>query len=574
MAETTRTDRSYWRQRAETIAREYFGANSPWVPVFLRMINQESGFNPLARSPQGASGIAQFMPATAASLGVDPWNPEQSLWGAARYLTSLANMFGGDMAKAVAAYNAGPGTVQAAVRRAGDRWVTALPDETKLYLRHVLDGGGSGPSSSASGSGVRSGGGDGAGTGTSTGTGTGTGTGGDAGPLAGIMRVIGQLLAPATQRDTTVIQEAIRTTQQQIKDLDAAIAANQEKAKSGDLGAAAAIQQLMESRNAAVRTLAALQQALRPGAGESPASLITALTGVGTLVYNMARTAFADNLDVQRFLLEVIKHSDQLAQDRFANLLALHKATTDDLQALVAARHLLQADQLAIAAQTLAWAGFISQQRAWNAVRLYQSVTGTQPGFGLDEPAAKAMQALGFTPVSPRMTAVNPEDFDPLNILKQAQQALTGTTGPLVSKVPTEEDYGIPQLQAQVAASRELAGAVPSGTSPGLSALGVPQVPDYAQILNDVFRDLGMGSAQSGGTGPAATTGQGSAGSTGPVPDYPTLVPGPEGGPGDRDRWWQEENRRQSMVLPTGTETDRDPLWQRFARYRGAARTA
>lgn len=569
MAEVTRTDRSYWRQRAEAVAREYFGADSPWVPVFLRMINQESGFNPLARSSQGASGIAQFMPATAASLGVDPWNPEQSLWGAARYLTSLANMFGGDMAKAVAAYNAGPGTVQAAVRRAGDRWVTALPDETRLYLRNVLGGGGSGPTSSAPGSGARSGDGDGAGTG--AGTGTGTGTGGDAGPLAGIMRVIGQLLAPATQRDTTVIQEAIRTTQQQIKDLDAVIAANQEKAKGGDLGAAGALQPLMESRNAAVRTLAALQQALRPGAGESPANLISALTGVGTLVYNVARTAFADNLDVQRFLLEVIKHSDQLAQDRFANLLALHKATTDDLQALVAARHLLQADQLAIAAQTLAWAGFISQQRAWNAVRLYQSVTGTQPGFGLDEPAAKAMQALGFTPVSPRMTAVNPEDFDPLNILKQAQQALTGTTAPLVSKVPTEEDYGIPQLQAQVAASRELAGAVPSGTSPGLSALGAPQVPDYAQILNDVFRDLGMGSAQSGGAGPAATTGQGAAGSAGLTAKAPTGTGQPSPGPGDRDRWWQEENRRQSMALPTGTETEGDPLWQRFARYREAA---
>ena len=54
--------------------------------LFLRQINQESGFNPKAVSSAGAIGLGQLMPNTARELGVDPTDPEQNLEGAARYM--------------------------------------------------------------------------------------------------------------------------------------------------------------------------------------------------------------------------------------------------------------------------------------------------------------------------------------------------------------------------------------------------------------------------------------------------------------------------------------------------------
>ncbi len=106
--------------------------------VFVRQINQESGFNPSAVSPAGALGIAQFEPATASSLGVNPWDPVQSLQGASRLMASYVQQFGGDIAKALAAYNAGPGAVQRAVMLGGANWRIFLPAETRNYIRVIL----------------------------------------------------------------------------------------------------------------------------------------------------------------------------------------------------------------------------------------------------------------------------------------------------------------------------------------------------------------------------------------------------------------------------------------------------
>jgi peptidoglycan DL-endopeptidase CwlO len=88
------------------------GARYGISPALLAGVAKtESGFNSSAVSPAGATGLMQFMPATAKGLGVDATDPASSIDGAARYLSQLSTQFGStDLA--LAAYNAGPGTVQ------------------------------------------------------------------------------------------------------------------------------------------------------------------------------------------------------------------------------------------------------------------------------------------------------------------------------------------------------------------------------------------------------------------------------------------------------------------------------
>lgn len=96
------------------------------------LVQQESGFNPSARSSAGATGLTQLMPATARSLGVtDATDPLQALEGGAKYLKQMLTQFGGDQRLALAAYNAGPGAVQ---RHGG------IPPyaETQNYVEKVL----------------------------------------------------------------------------------------------------------------------------------------------------------------------------------------------------------------------------------------------------------------------------------------------------------------------------------------------------------------------------------------------------------------------------------------------------
>jgi len=81
--------------------------------VLAAVAKVESAFNPDAISPAGARGLMQFMPATAAAMGVDPFDPASAIDGAARYLSSNIRRFG-SLELALAAYNAGPGAVAAA----------------------------------------------------------------------------------------------------------------------------------------------------------------------------------------------------------------------------------------------------------------------------------------------------------------------------------------------------------------------------------------------------------------------------------------------------------------------------
>ncbi len=97
---------------------------------FTRLIWQESRFDPTAVSPAGAQGIAQFMPQTAATRGlINAFEPLQALRESASYLRELRTTFRGNLGLAAAAYNAGPGQVEAWL--AGRR---RLPDETVAYV--------------------------------------------------------------------------------------------------------------------------------------------------------------------------------------------------------------------------------------------------------------------------------------------------------------------------------------------------------------------------------------------------------------------------------------------------------
>uniref|UniRef100_UPI0040473C77 lytic transglycosylase domain-containing protein n=1 Tax=Yoonia sp. TaxID=2212373 RepID=UPI0040473C77 len=79
--------------------------------LFLRLVQQESGWNASARSNKGALGLAQLMPQTARALGVNPLDPVQNLEGGAKYLRRQYEAFG-NWRLALAAYNAGPGAVE------------------------------------------------------------------------------------------------------------------------------------------------------------------------------------------------------------------------------------------------------------------------------------------------------------------------------------------------------------------------------------------------------------------------------------------------------------------------------
>ncbi len=105
---------------------------------FVRQINAESGFNPNEVSPAGAVGIAQFLPSTAAGLGINPWDPIQALRGAAKLMANYTRNYGGDYAKALAAYNAGSANLQYAINNCGANWLNCLPGETRHYIYVIM----------------------------------------------------------------------------------------------------------------------------------------------------------------------------------------------------------------------------------------------------------------------------------------------------------------------------------------------------------------------------------------------------------------------------------------------------
>jgi hypothetical protein len=120
------------------IARQDAINNGISPDYFVRQIQAESGFNVNAYSPAGAVGIAQFLPSTAAGLGINPYDPISALAGAARYMANYARQYNGNYAMALAAYNAGAGTVQYAVAAGGANWMNFLPYETRQYILKIM----------------------------------------------------------------------------------------------------------------------------------------------------------------------------------------------------------------------------------------------------------------------------------------------------------------------------------------------------------------------------------------------------------------------------------------------------
>lgn len=94
-----------------SMAREAARRNGVPEDLFLRLVQQESNWNPNAESHKGALGLAQLMPGTARMLRVDPSDPHQNLDGGARYLKQQYREFG-SWHLALAAYNAGPQAVK------------------------------------------------------------------------------------------------------------------------------------------------------------------------------------------------------------------------------------------------------------------------------------------------------------------------------------------------------------------------------------------------------------------------------------------------------------------------------
>jgi len=122
------TDQKIIEQTVQKAAAKY---NLP-PELITAVIRAESNFEVSAVSSAGAQGLMQLMPATAKELGVkNPFDIEQNIDGGTKYLRKMLDRFGGNVRKALAAYNAGPGTVM--------KYNGRVPyPETRQYVKRVM----------------------------------------------------------------------------------------------------------------------------------------------------------------------------------------------------------------------------------------------------------------------------------------------------------------------------------------------------------------------------------------------------------------------------------------------------
>ena len=128
----TRPAATTGRERFDDLVLEHASRQALRPELVRAVIQVESGFNPAARSPKGAMGLMQLMPATARELGVrDAYDPSENIRGGTLYLRRLLDRYSGDEELALAAYNAGEGAVERYGRR--------VPPyrETREYVKKV-----------------------------------------------------------------------------------------------------------------------------------------------------------------------------------------------------------------------------------------------------------------------------------------------------------------------------------------------------------------------------------------------------------------------------------------------------
>lgn len=120
------------RERFEPLVQEHAARHALRPDLVRAVIQVESGYNPRARSPKGAMGLMQLMPATALAFGVrNPYDPADNIRGGTAYLRQLIDRYGGNEELALAAYNAGASAV--------DRYGRQIPPyaETRNYVKKV-----------------------------------------------------------------------------------------------------------------------------------------------------------------------------------------------------------------------------------------------------------------------------------------------------------------------------------------------------------------------------------------------------------------------------------------------------
>jgi soluble lytic murein transglycosylase-like protein len=134
-AQGVRTTRSAIAERAkpyETLITEHSRTQGVRADLVRAVMQVESGFNPYARSPKGAMGLMQLMPATAKQYGVrNAFNPTENVRAGVAYLRELLDRYEDNEELALAAYNAGPGAV--------DKHGQTVPPyrETQSYVAQI-----------------------------------------------------------------------------------------------------------------------------------------------------------------------------------------------------------------------------------------------------------------------------------------------------------------------------------------------------------------------------------------------------------------------------------------------------
>ena len=131
---TTRRAADVTSARYDDLISQHSRINDVRTDLVRAVVQVESGFNPNARSPKGAMGLMQLMPATARQFGVrNPFTPGENVRAGVAYLRQLLDRYDNNERLALAAYNAGPGAV--------DKYGQTVPPyrETKDYVERISE---------------------------------------------------------------------------------------------------------------------------------------------------------------------------------------------------------------------------------------------------------------------------------------------------------------------------------------------------------------------------------------------------------------------------------------------------